>query len=254
MQRHLLITTAVLTSIFGLGTVAHAISVRRHDVERIRHSRRVFHQIMSTPDKAIPQELLESAKCIAIIPAEKNFAFIFGGEYGKGVAMCRTNTGWSAPAFLTISGGSFGFQIGGSSTDLVMIFRERRGVQHLLSDKFKIGADATADAGPVGRHVSAGTDLWMHDEILTYSRSRGIFAGVSLSGDVVEPDRSSDRALYGAHAYAEGILRGKVPVPKVARRLVAEIERDTRGANSRGRAVFNEHGIANFLIKGRRNP
>lgn len=228
MRTNILIAFTVLACLAGLGTVARADSNRRQDIERIRSSRTVFHQIMSTPDKAIPQELLESAKCIAIIPAEKSAAFIFGGKYGKGLAICRTKHDWSAPAFLTITGGSFGFQIGGSSTDLVLLFRSRKGVQHLLSDKFKIGADATADAGPVGRHVSAGTDLWMHDEILTYSRSRGVFGGVSLSGAVVEPDQSGDRALYGANAHAEEILRGRVAVPKVARRLVSEIERDTR--------------------------
>ncbi len=228
MRRPILIIIAVLVSLSGLGAAARADSDRSQDVERIRNARRDFHQIMSAPDKAIPQELLESARCIAIVPGETSFAFVFGGKYGKGLAMCRTAQGWSAPVFLTITGGSVGFQIGGSSTDLVMIFRDKRGVQHLLSDKFKIGADATADAGPVGRHVSAGTDLWMHDEILTYSRSRGIFGGVSLNGAVVEPDRSGNRALYGKNAHSEEILRGKVPVPKVAQRLVTEVQRDTR--------------------------
>lgn len=204
---------------------------RSDDTERIRNSGEVFHELMATPDKAIPKELLESAQCIAIIPGEKKAAFIVGGRYGKGLATCRTDHGWSAPAFLTVGGGSFGFQFGGSSTDVVMVFRNREGFQHLLRDKFKIGADATAAAGPVGRDAAAATDLEMHAEILTYSRSRGIFAGVSLDGAVVEPDRSADQALYGNNVDREAILDGKVAVPKQAQGLVTEIGQYTAQRN-----------------------
>jgi SH3 domain-containing YSC84-like protein 1 len=198
---------------------------RGDDLHRIRDSRAVLQELMQTPDKSIPSDLLESAKCIAIIPTEIKGAFIVGAQYGKGLGMCRTHEGWSAPVFLTVAGGSFGFQIGGAATDLVLVFRNREGFQRLLSDKFKIGADATAAAGPVGRNTSAATDIEMRAEILTYSRSRGVFAGVSLNGTVVAPDRGADEALYGKNVDREAILRGRVPVPEVAQRLVAEVER-----------------------------
>lgn len=212
------------TAILSFGTYGDD---RGDDLQRIHNSRVVFHELMKTPDKGIPQELLDSAKCIAIIPGELKAAFIVGAKYGKGLATCRTHNGWSAPVFLTVGGGSFGFQIGGSSTDLVLVFRNREGFQHLLSDKFKIGADATAAAGPVGRHTSAATDLEMHAEILTYSRSRGVFAGVSLDGAVVAPDHSADRAMYGSGVDREAILHGRVAVPVAARGLVDEIQRYT---------------------------
>ncbi|MGB7282086.1 MAG: lipid-binding SYLF domain-containing protein [Candidatus Acidiferrum sp.] len=219
--------------VFAAILVAATLSARGYaddrsdDLQRIHNSRVVFHELMKTPDKSIPEELLDSAKCIAIIPGELKAAFIVGAKYGKGLATCRTRRGWSAPVFLTVGGGSFGLQIGGSSTDLVLVFRNREGFQHLLSDKFKIGADATAAAGPVGRHTAAATDLEMHAEILTYSRSRGVFAGVSLDGTVVAPDNSADRALYGRGVDREAVLHGRITVPVAARGLVDEIQRYT---------------------------
>lgn len=209
---------------------AFADSSRQQDIDRIRNARFAFEDIMHAPDRSIPQELLESAKCIAIIPAEKRLAFIFGGRYGKGLVTCHTPHGWSAPAFLMLGGGSFGFQIGGSSTDIVMIFRKHSGINHLLSDKFTLGADASAAAGPVGRNAAAETDAEMHAEILTYSRSRGVFAGISLNGAVVKPDRSGDHALYGANVTHTEILDGHVAVPAAAHGLVKVIARDTREA------------------------
>ncbi|MGH9343950.1 MAG: lipid-binding SYLF domain-containing protein [Terriglobia bacterium] len=219
--------TCVFAAIFMVGIVSAAMadSSRSDDVARIQRSAEVFHEIMATPDKAVPQELLESAKCIAIIPGEKQFAFMFGGKYGKGLVTCRTAHGWSAPAFLAIGGGSYGLQIGGSSTDIVMIFRSKNGFDSLLSDKFRIGAGATAAAGPVGRHASADTDLKLHAEILTYARSRGAFAGVSLNGAVVQPDDSGNRALYGANASTKEIVDGRVAAPASARSLIREISR-----------------------------
>ena len=211
-----------------------ADSSRSDDIQRINNSAQVLQEVMNTPDKGIPQELLESAKCIAIIPATKKFAFIAGGEYGKGLVTCRTAQGWSAPLFLTIGGGSFGLQIGGSSTDLVMIFRNRDGFDSLLSDKFKIGADATAAAGPVGRHADAATDVKMNAEILTWSRSRGIFAGISLDGAVVEPDRSGNNAMYGANGQPKEVLSGGVHVPEAAEALVGEIARYAQAATQAG--------------------
>jgi lipid-binding SYLF domain-containing protein len=185
--------------------------------------------LIETPDRAILRELLESAKCIAIIPGQKKVGFIVAAEYGKGLAMCRTEYGWSGPVFLTIAGGGFGALIGGVSTDVVVVFRNREGFPKLLSDKFKIGADATAAAGPVGRSAAAATDLEMHAEILAYSRSRGVFAGVSLEGAVVAPDRKADEALYESGVSRETVVNGKVPVSEPARELVAEIRRYTEG-------------------------
>ncbi len=203
---------------------------RQDDISRIDASRRVFHEIMNVPDKAIPNDLLDKAECIAIVPSEVKFAFIFGGRYGKGLVTCRTRHGWSAPVFILVSGGSVGFQIGGSATDLVLLFMDRRGAISLLKNDFKIGAGATGAAGPVGRHVAASTDASMRAEILTYSRSRGIFAGVSLNGAVVKADKSADESLYGHELNREMALHGNVPVPAAARGLTDEIGRYTGAA------------------------
>jgi lipid-binding SYLF domain-containing protein len=219
MAKHFLMVSAL-----ALGMVLPALaSERGDDIGRIHKATQVFQEIMSTPDQGIPQELLESAKCIAIIPGEKKLAFVFGGNYGKGLATCHTAQGWSAPLFLAVRGGSFGFQIGGSSTDVVMLFMNDHALQSLLSDKFKIGTDATVAAGPVGRHAAAGTDIKLNAEILTYSRSQGVFAGVSLDGAVVQTDQSGDRAMYGADVNRREILDGKVAVPKSARRLLEQL-------------------------------
>ncbi len=231
MIRRTLLTIAITLT---MALPIRADSKLSDDIERINNSAQVLQEIMNTPDKSIPQELLESAKCIAIIPGAKKFAFIAGGEYGKGLITCRTAQGWSAPLFLTVGGGSFGLQIGGSSTDLVMIFRNRDGFDSLLSDKFKIGADATAAAGSVGRHADATTDIKMNTEILTWSRSRGIFAGISLDGAVVEPDQSGNDAMYGANTRPREILAGSAQVPKAAGTLVGEIARYARAAAQAG--------------------
>lgn len=212
----------VVVAISSLALPVLAASDREDDISRMRASARVFRQIMSTPDKAIPQELLESAKCIAIIPGEKKAAFIFGGSYGKGLATCRTANGWSAPLFLALGGGSWGLQIGGSSTDVIMIIRSEHGMRSLLSDKFKIGADATA-AGPLGRQAAADTDLKLNAEILTYSRSKGVFAGISLDGAVVRTDRTGDQAMYGTNVQRKQVLEGAVAVPRAAQPLITEI-------------------------------
>ncbi|HTS69895.1 MAG TPA: lipid-binding SYLF domain-containing protein, partial [Terriglobia bacterium] len=176
---------------------ARASSSREDDVRRMQDAAQIFQEILAAPDKAIPQDLLDSAQCIAIIPSELKFAFVVGGNYGKGLVTCRGPKSWTAPLFLAVGGGSLGFQIGGSSTDFILVFRGRRGLQKLLSDKFRIGGDASAAAGPVGRSAAAGTDIALHAEILTYSRSRGAFAGISLNGAVVQPDDTGNEALYG---------------------------------------------------------
>ncbi len=195
MSKHFLVIS-LLAAFLILPAIASA-SDRDDDVKRIDKSAQVFREIMNTPDKGIPNELLESAKCIAIIPGEVKFAFILGGNYGRGIATCQTAHGWSAPMFVALGGGSVGYQIGGSSTDIVMLFMNDRALQSLLSDKFRLGADASVAAGPVGRHAAAATDLKLKAEVLTYSRSHGIFAGVSLEGAVVQTDKSGDHAMYG---------------------------------------------------------
>jgi lipid-binding SYLF domain-containing protein len=232
MLKHIVLSAALAV---GLVSSALASSDRSDDIERIRHATEVFHEIMATPDKAIPQELLESAKCIAIVPGEKKAAFVVGGNYGKGLATCRTATDWSAPLFIAVGGGSVGFQIGASSTDVVMIFRNDKGMRSLLSDKFKIGADATAAAGPVGRHAAADTDAKMNAEILTYSRSKGLFAGVSLDGAVVQADNSGDRAMYGEKVNRREIVDGSVRAPETARPLLREIGQYTQAEQARNK-------------------
>ena len=219
MLKHFLIFSTILLVAAPL-TLA---SDREDDVARTQKAAQVFKAIMDTPDQAIPHDLLESAKCIAIIPGDKKFAFVFGGSYGRGLATCRTAHGWSAPLFLAIDGGSVGYQIGGSSTDLVMLFMNDRALQSLLSDKFKLGADASVAAGPVGRSAAAGTDLKLSAEILTYSRSKGVFAGVSLDGAVVQADESGDQAIYGTKVDRHEILDGRVQVPASAKDLIHEL-------------------------------
>jgi len=213
---------AVVSLVLSLPAVALG-SDQEDDANRIQRAATVFQEIMSTPDKGIPNEILESAKCIAIIPGEKKFALVFGGSYGRGLATCRIGPGWTAPIFLAVEGGSVGYQIGGSSTDLVMIFTNEHALQNLLRDKFKLGADATVAAGPVGRNASAGTDVTLHAEILSYSRARGVFAGISLDGATVRADRSGDHAMYGPNVTREQILHGQVPAPPSAQPLLGEI-------------------------------
>ena len=218
LKRLLIVTTLVV-----LATLTAVASDREDDVKRTDRAAQVFKEIMNTPDQGIPQDLLESAKCIAIIPGEVKFAFIFGGSYGRGLATCRTGHGWSAPMFVAIDSGSVGYQIGGSSTDLVMLFMNDHALQSLLSDKFKLGADASVAAGPVGRNAAAGTDLKLKAEILSYSRSKGVFAGVSLDGAVMQADKSGDKAMYGDDVNRHEDLDGKVAVPASAQALVHEL-------------------------------
>jgi lipid-binding SYLF domain-containing protein len=212
-----------VTILMAFASLTAVASDREDDVNRTQKAAQVFKEIMNTPDQGIPSNLLESAKCIAIIPGDKKFAFIFGGSYGRGLATCRTEHGWSAPMFVAIDGGSVGYQIGGSSTDIVMLFMNDHALQSLMSDKFKLGADASVAAGPVGRNADASTDLKLNAEILSYSRSKGIFAGVSLDGAVMQADKSGDKAMYGDDVNRHEILDGKVAVPASARGLVEEL-------------------------------
>jgi lipid-binding SYLF domain-containing protein len=228
LKRTLIVTTLTL-----LVTLTAVASDREDDVSRTQKAAQVFQEIMNTPDQGIPSDLLESAKCIAIIPGDKKFAFVFGGSYGRGLATCRTEHGWSAPMFIAVDGGSVGYQIGGSSTDLVMLFMNDHALHSLLSDKFKLGADASIAAGPVGRNAAAGTDLKLSAEILSYSRSKGVFIGVSLNGAVVQADKSGDKAMYGDDVNRHEILDGKIAVPESAQALLHELGGYVHEANAR---------------------
>jgi len=175
---------------------------------RIDSAAAVLKEIMEAPDAGIPEEILNSSKCIAVVPSMLNAAFVFGGNYGKGVASCRTEHGWSAPAFFNLKGGSFGFQVGGQAVDLIMVIMNEQGMQHLLSSKFELGAGASGAAGPVGRHVEGGTDWKLRAQVLTYSRARGVFAGVSLKGAVLTQNKDDTRAFYGRMIPFRTLLTG----------------------------------------------
>jgi lipid-binding SYLF domain-containing protein len=201
----------LLISCMGMmGTYAWAGSNREDSVERLQSSVEVLHSIMSTPDKSIPEEVLSNAKCILVVPNLIKGGFIIGGKHGRGVAACRTSDGWSAPAFVSVGGGSWGLQIGVEGVDLVMLVMNDQGFQHLLSSKFELTGDGSVAAGPVGRHASAGTDWKMNSEMLTHSRSKGGSAGLTLEGAVVEQDNDSTRAIYGKNMTFRNILSGKV--------------------------------------------
>lgn len=204
------------------------------ELKRVDAATSVLSEIMSAPDKGIPQEVMESAKCIAVIPSMLKAGFIVGGRYGKGVATCRTPRGWSAPAPITIAGGDWGLQIGGEAIDLVMLIMNEKGMRNLLSSKFKIGADVSASAGPIGRHAEAATDWKMKSEVLTYSRSRGVFAGITLNGAVIKQDEDETRVLYGKLIPFSDILMGKAPIPHGTEQFVAAVRKYTGEARERG--------------------
>jgi lipid-binding SYLF domain-containing protein len=206
--------------------VCAAGSERRDaDLDRIQTASTVLSQIMSAPDRAIPDSIMSGAKCIAIMPSMLKASFVFGANYGKGVATCRTEHGWSAPAFFKLTGGSFGFQAGGQASDLVLIVRTDDGMQHMLQSKFKLGADASAAAGPVGRDAQAMTDITLRAQVLTYSRSRGLFLGVSLSGGVIKQDQADTQAFYGKDWTFYSLLNGQVPPPADAEILLRTVEK-----------------------------
>lgn len=197
-------------------------------VDRMDHAGEILHAIMAAPDKGIPEEVLEHARCIAVVPDLLKGGFIFGAENGRGVATCRTAKGWSAPSFFAITGGSWGLQIGLEGVDLVMIIQNDRGMQQLISSKFQLGADASAAAGPVGRHASADTNWKMDTEILTYSRAKGVFAGLTLTGAAIRRDDDSTRAIYGHQITTRQILEGKEAIPASAKQFLSAV----RGAQA----------------------
>jgi SH3 domain-containing YSC84-like protein 1 len=202
-----------LTALLSLTSVGWAATDREATTDRLEHSGRVLQEIMAAPDKGIPEEVLEHAKCLAVVPHMVKGGFVFGAENGRGVATCRSAKGWSAPIFFVITGGSWGLQIGIEGVDLVMIIQNEQGMKQLLASKFQLGADASAAAGPVGRHASADTDWKMDAEILTYSRARGAFAGLTLSGASVRHDEDSTRAIYGHDIPNAQIFKGTVAMP-----------------------------------------
>ena len=183
-----------------LGLAATSFAVEDEDnktANRVKSASTILEEIQTAPDTGIPDEVMGSAQCVAVIPSMLKAGFVFGARYGRGVASCRTAKGWSDPAFFTIQGGSFGLQIGGQAVDLIMLIMNNRGMENLLNSKFKLGADASVAAGPVGRHAAADTDWKMRAQVLSYSRARGVFAGLELNGAVIKQDRESTREFYG---------------------------------------------------------
>jgi SH3 domain-containing YSC84-like protein 1 len=213
MKKLVWLTLSVSLCTFALAADDPAKQTKASD--RVQAAADVLNEIQSAPDSGIPQEILSKAECVAVVPSMLKGGFIVGGKYGRGLASCRTPKGWSTPAFFMITGGSVGFQIGGQAVDLVMLIMNNDGMQHLLASQFALGADASVAAGPVGRHAEGSTDWKMRAQVLTYSRARGVFAGVSLSGAVVKQDKDSTREFYGHMMTSKAALTGEVdPTPE----------------------------------------
>jgi lipid-binding SYLF domain-containing protein len=208
----------------SLASFGWAESKLDSSTDRLDNAAKVLHEIMATPDKGIPEEVLEHAKCVAVVPHMIKGGFVFGAENGRGVTTCRTVNGWSAPAFFAITGGSWGLQLGVEGVDLVMIIQGDKGMQHLLASKFQLGADASAAAGPVGRHASADTDWKLDTEVLTYSRAKGAFAGLTLTGASIRRDDDSMEAIYGRKVTTRNVLMGKVAATPAAHSFLAEVK------------------------------
>ena len=225
------LTGAVCGLMLAAGILpAHAADTGKMD-ERLSASAGIIEEIMSAPDKAIPATVLAKAHCVIVIPAVKKLAFAVGGQYGQGVATCRTGHGWSAPVFVKLGGGSFGFQIGGQSTDVVLLGMNPKSAQDMLHAKVKLGADASAAAGPVGRDAQAATDVLLNSEFLTYSRAKGLFAGLDLTGEYLGANEDDNHSEYGAGVRNDAILGGHVPTPPNAQHF--------------------EHTVAKYFIEAR---
>ena len=218
---------ALLLALFGATAFANAADESKTDaVERLQSAATALRDVARAPDKGIPDEIFEGAKCVAVVPSMVKGGFIVGGQHGRGVATCRLpNRQWSAPAFFTISGGSFGAQIGVEDVQLVMVVMNDEGMKHMLEDKFKIGANASAAGGPVGRHASANTDWKLDTQILTYSRAKGAFAGVDLGGSWIERDKDTTAAYYGRDIGNRELFDGRVSAPESARVFLNEVAR-----------------------------
>ncbi len=222
--------------------------------KRIEASANVLNEIMATPDKAIPDKVMSDAKCIAVIPSMIKIAVGFGGNHGKGVATCRNANGWSAPAPITITGGSWGLQLGGQAVDLVLVVTNEQGMQHLLSSKFKLGGEASAAAGPVGRDAAADTDWKMRAEVLTYSRARGVFAGIDLSGAAITQDRDETRTLYGKMIPFADILNGHAAAPEGSGPFLTAVRKYAHQANDQGKVTEPSSDKAIAADAGSTNP
>ena len=203
-------------ALLSLTTIGWAGTSREATTDRMDHAGKILQEIMAAPDNGIPEEVLEHAKCVAVVPNLLKGGFVFGAENGRGVATCRTAKGWSAPAFFAITGGSWGLQIGMEGVDLVMIIQNEKGMQRLIGSGFQIGADVSAAAGPVGRHASANTNWKLDAEVLTYSRAKGAFAGLTLNGASIRRDDDSTEAIYGPNVTTRRILRGGIAAPASA--------------------------------------
>jgi lipid-binding SYLF domain-containing protein len=213
----------------SLSSAAFMLQAADTPQERFSDATKVFEEIMATPDKGIPEDLLEKAHCVVIVPGMKQAGFVLGAKYGKGYAVCRKeHGGWAAPEAIRVEGGSFGFQIGASSTDVVMLVMNERGMRRLMEDKFTLGAEATVAAGPVGRQSTAQTDVQLSAEILSWSRSKGLFAGIALTGATLRPDNDVNQELYGAKLTAKEILTGATKPPAAAQPLLSTLNRYSR--------------------------
>jgi len=220
LKRTVLVGFLILTSFAWAGQSKDEVK------DRLDNATKVLREIMNAPDKGIPEEVLDGAKCVAVVPHMIKGGLVFGAQHGRGIATCRLTKGrWSAPAFFALTGGSWGAQIGAEGVDLVMLVMNEKGMNQLLSSKFQIGADASAAAGPVGRHASAGTDWKLDTEILTYSRAKGAFAGITLNGSKIDQDRDSTVAFYGKALPLRATLTGKVRTPASARPFIAAVSR-----------------------------
>lgn len=225
---------AVAIALLSMASMSWASDTRQDVANRLESAGQVLNSIMAAPDKGIPNEVLESAKCIAVVPTLIKGGFIFGGEGGMGVASCKTAHGWSAPTFFNIGGGSWGLQIGAENVNLVMVFLNKKGMDRLMESKVQLGAGASVAAGPVGRHASANTNWKMNTEILTYSRAHGVFAGLTLHGAVITENKDDMKTVYGAGTSPRSVLTGKEKTPAIADPFVDSIRRAMHKAQASG--------------------
>lgn len=219
------VAAAMCGAMYAQDASTKASSNPSDEVKRVQAAAKVLNEIMATPDKGIPQDVFASAKCVAVVPSMIKGGFIVGGRYGRGVATCRTAKGWSAPAPFSIAGGSWGLQFGGEAVDLVMLVMNQQGMDNLLSSKFKLGAEGSVAAGPIGRQAEGSTDWKMKSQVLTYSRARGVFAGLELNGAVIKQDNDETRVLYGKMVPFAAILNGRVPAPSGTEAFVAAVRK-----------------------------
>jgi lipid-binding SYLF domain-containing protein len=224
-MKKVLVVCVLVASLCSLSLAADESTKETKAADRAQAAAEVLEQIQGAPDNRIPQEVLGSAECVAVVPSMLKGGFVFGAKYGRGLASCRTPKGWSAPAFFIIKGGSFGLQIGGQAVDLVMLIMNNDGMQHLLSSKFELGADASVAAGPVGRHAEGNTDWKMRAQVLTYSRARGVFAGLTLNGAQIKQDKDSTREFYGRMVPFRTALTGEIDPPVAANPFLSSLSK-----------------------------